>query len=420
MARTPVALSKIEIAVIRNLLGRDSATNQNILGQINGKRRAEGLPETNGGRISEVRNNHERYNGVPPASDDEVQDFFSTSTTISQLDISKPSPINENLLRQLFPLRARTGDTLNITETSVVECKASFTKSFFSNCHKAIAAFANNQGGYILFGIENESWQISGINADNFRRLDRASLSNALRDHFSSEIRFEMTALAYGEKTVGILYIHKARTRPVICLSNQGDVSIGQIYYRYDAANRLISATELQQIINERVSEQSQSLLGKHLENIVSNGVENSAVLNLTTGEVHGKAGKFLLDKNMLSDIAFVKEGEFVENSDSPALTIVGEVKETVISNLDRYPFSYKVVLKQIKNKFPNLKQYEFNSLIRDNNIKDDRSYSSCRYTSITKQRQFDRNGIVSPGPTYIYNQAAVDLLLSKAKHLNA
>ena len=248
--------------------------------------------------------------------------------------------------------------------------------------------------------------------------FDRAVLSNALRDHFSSEIRFEMTTLAYGEKTVGILYIHKAITRPVICLSESGGVSIGQIYYRYDAANRLISAAELQQIINERVSEQAQSLLGKHIENIISNGVDNSAILNLTTGEVDGKAGKFLLDKNILSDIAFVKEGEFVEKSGAPALTIVGEVKETVVSNLDRYPFSYGVMWKQVKSAVPSLKQNEFNKLIRDNNIKDDRSYSSCLYNSIAKQRRFNEEGVVSSHATYVYNQAAVDFLISKAKQL--
>ena len=48
MAKSPIALTEIEIAVIRNLLERQGVTNQAILGQINAKRRAEGRPETNG------------------------------------------------------------------------------------------------------------------------------------------------------------------------------------------------------------------------------------------------------------------------------------------------------------------------------------------------------------------------------------
>ena len=253
MAKGPVALTEIEIAIIRNLLAREGATNQTILGQINAKRRAEGRPETNGGRISEVRNDHERYKGITAALDEDVQVFFSTSTIISQPDIGAPSPVNENRLRQLFPLRARSSDCLNITETSVVECKASFSRNFFSNYHKIINAFANNRGGYILFGVQDGTWQILGIDPDNFRSFDRAELSGAICDQFSSDVQFDMTTLDYGDKTVGILYIHKAKIRPVIYQSRREDAAIGQIYYRYDAANRLISSAELQQIINERV-----------------------------------------------------------------------------------------------------------------------------------------------------------------------
>lgn len=105
-----------------------------------------------------------------------------------------------------------------------------------------------------------------------------------------------------------------------------GDIGIGQIYYRYPAANRLIGSVELDEIIEDRVNSMISTTLSKHIENIIKNGIENTAILNLKTGEVEGKSGNFVIDETLLSKIQFIKEGEFVEKKGAPALKLMGDL----------------------------------------------------------------------------------------------
>ena len=407
-----------EVAVVRNLLKRDGAKLQTINGQINARRRKLKQHEINQARISDIKTGHKRYAGINPASDEEVQAFFNVAGNDSPITAQEPSPVSENSLRALLPLQVGVDDVLAISETDRIECKKSFANNFFNNCVKAIAAFANNQGGYIIFGVKNAEWTIEGINKTAFEGFDRAKLTNALRDCMIGEIRFDMGTLDFSGKTVGALYVYPAAVQPVIFTNRKGDISSGDIYYRYNGANRKIGSTELQQIIENRVAALSQSVLGKHISNIMANGIENSAILNLSTGEVDGKGGKFVIGQKALSEVAFVKEGQFVETSGAPTMTLVDEIQERAVSDLELYPFSYTESLGKVRNQVPEIKQNEFNQLIRDNNIKTNRAYSSVRYTSTVKQKKFNENGTISSGEAYIYNQSAIDFLVKKAKEI--
>lgn len=410
-------LTDLEVGVIRNLLARDGAKGQTIHGQINARRRELGIQEINAARISEINRGHDRYSGIPAVTDGAVVSYFSGDAGSSIHSIGQ-SPVSADKLRRLFPLKEGTDDYLAITETSQIECKQSFNKYFFNNFLKAIAAFSNNQGGYILFGVENSNWKIHGINRADFETYDRAELSQKLREIFSAEIRIEMKTHECGLKCIGVLYIYKSMTRPVMLTSNRNEVAIGQIYYRYDASNHLIGPSELEQIIRERVAEQSQSVLGKHFKNIMANGIDNSAVLNLTTGEVDGKGGNFFIDKGTLSKVKFVKEGEFVEQSGEPAITIVGQVKETLISKLDKYPFSCRQVWETVKEVFPAIKQQQFYGLIKDYRIKEKPEYAGYSFRTKAKEDEYIKTGIAPSGATSIYNQSAIDFLFVKARDL--
>ena len=61
-----------------------------------------------------------------------------------------------------------------------------------------------------------------------------------------------------------------------------------------------------------------------HIETILKNGIENSAVINLSTGGVEGKGGNFLIDESLLSKIAFVKEGEMCSKKRQTYFNIKG------------------------------------------------------------------------------------------------
>src|SRR5262249_44609650 len=60
----------------------------------------------------------------------------------------------------------------------------------------------------------------------------------------------------------------------------------------------------------------------------------SEATLDLDSGEVAGKSGRFVIDKTLLPSIQFIREGDFTEVKGAPALRLVGEVQP--ISAADR------------------------------------------------------------------------------------
>jgi len=56
--------------------------------------------------------------------------------------------------------------------------------------------------------------------------------------------------------------------------------------------------------------------------------------MNLEDGSIRGKSGTLLLDRDLLKNIRFIKEGEFKEIIGAPTYKIVGEVKPISSSNI--------------------------------------------------------------------------------------
>jgi len=352
-----------EVAIIRNLLARGRYKNQDILGLINTVRRLGGQAETNGGRISEVKTNKPRYKDIKAASDEETDDFIAYAKKPASFEQIDTGNVNENILESLFPMRKDSADRLAITETDQIECKESFGgQHWITNCIKAIVAFANNKGGYIAFGIKDKTWEIIGVDKDKYEKYDRKNLNQKLRSCLSCGIDFEQFTLDRGGKTIGILHIFPVKIKPVMFIKQIDGAAEGHIYYRYQGENRLIAPAELQHIIEERIRTLSETILSKHISNILSNGIENSAVLNLDTGVVDGKTGSFVIDEELLPKISFIKEGEFVEKSGTPTLKLIRElssktvIKEKKVIADDEYPFrpieAYEEIAKRSGRRF--------------------------------------------------------------------
>src|SRR5699024_10508832 len=74
------------------------------------------------------------------------------------------------------------------------EFKESFNFSSLPTYRKTMAAFANAQGGYIIFGVTDKPRVLKGLSGnhlDQFDNLDRATLTNDLNEHFSPEIHWD-------------------------------------------------------------------------------------------------------------------------------------------------------------------------------------------------------------------------------------
>lgn len=315
------SLTNIEVSIIKKLLSQRK-DNRYILGVINNKR---GNPELhiNSGRISNIKNNEiAKYKNVDPATDEQLSEFISSSKPPEVEDFS--NPIDNKFLAKLLPIRSTNPLMINVEESDTIELKETFSKIL--KYIKTIAAFANNSGGYLIFGIKDENKEIVGINTF-FKTLDPALIDQAL-SYFVPAIRFEKKEYKIMSKDIGIIYVYPNNSKPVMAIRNLDSENIkeGDIYYRYSGETRRIKPAELNYIIDERSKISLQNDFMKLMQNIIKNGIENSAILNVTTGEVEGRSGNFLIENNLLDKIKFIKEGEFVEKSGAPTLKLMGDL----------------------------------------------------------------------------------------------
>lgn len=155
-----------------------------------------------------------------------------------------------------------------------------------------------------------------------------------LNDHFSPEIHWEAHEYEYCGMVFGLLYVHEAHAKPVVCLKrcDPAKCKEGEIYYRYRGRSEAIKYPELCKLLDE-VRAQERDLFLKHLRKIARIGVTNAAIMDSVTGEVTGSSGSFLIDESLLPKIAFIKEGHFTESKAAPALKLIGDV-ETIDSHL--------------------------------------------------------------------------------------
>ena len=418
------SLTDYEVSIIRNLLTRGKYKNQDILGVINVVRRLEGRSDTNGGRISDVKTGKQRYKGIKAAPDQDTDAFIARAKNPAGFDRMDTDPLRADVLATLFT-KKKDSTSLNITETDQIECKESFSIHWAKDNIRAIMAFANNRGGYLMFGVRDKTWEITGIDRKKFEQWDRKNATQAFLHNLSCAIDFETTLIEYGNKTVCVVYIFPAAAtcKPVMAI-NQNNSSItspGQIYYRYQGENNLIRPAELQNIIEERIRGLSETILTKHIQNILSNGIENSAVLNLDTGEVDGKAGNFIIDETLLSQISFVKEGEFVEKSGVPTLKLIGEIKSSanVVATkteilTTRYPYSWHEMVTEIKKLLPGTTPIQINNVIKAEKMKGDKRYAAHNFRYKKHADEHNKNGRVPSGTPTIYNQAAIDFVVNK------
>lgn len=420
------SLTDFEVGIIRNLIGRSTYRNQDILGLVNTVRRQKGEAETNGGRISEVKTNKPRYKGIKAASDEDTESFLKKAKNPASFDKIDTDPLREEVLKKLFKKQKGSSTKLDITETDQIECKETFGgQHWINNCMRAIAAFANNKGGYIAFGVKDKTWEITGVDEKKFKGFDRKDLNQAIRACLSCGIDFDTTTMTFGNKAIGIMYIHPAKLKPVMFIKQNSTAGAaeGHIFYRYQGENRLIAPAELQKLLEERLKDISESVLMKHLHNILTNGIENSAVLNLDTGEVDGKAGSFIIDEELLPQLSFIKEGEFVEKSGSPALKLIGEIKSSakvVVTKTEaltaQYPYSWREMMAEIKRQVTDATPNQINAVIKAENIKGNKKYAAYNFRNKKHEDNYKKTGKVPSVTPSIYNQAAVDFVVKKLK----
>ena len=160
-----------------------------------------------------------------------------------------------------------------------------------------------------------------------FEEIDPEKMSHNFNEHFAPEIEWAIHEYELRSKVFGLLYIQEARDKPVVCIKGAGkELKESDIYYRYRGRSERIKYPELKSIL-EAKRETEQRLWMQHFQNIARIGVREAGVFDLCTGNVTGSGGSFLIDESLLSQLSFIREGEFSEVKGKPTLKLIGRVE---------------------------------------------------------------------------------------------
>lgn len=245
-------------------------------------------------------------------------------------------PLSVETLTGIFKTSPKDPMRIINREGSTIEFKESYNHRGMAQYFKTMAAFANNTGGYIIFGVGDKPRRLLGLkehNLSQFEDLKVEEFTKHLVDYFSPEIKWSHCTFEYKEMSFGVIYTFALGKKPCICKKAYDDQDAkhtlreGDIYYRYGGRSDRIHYEELSSIVDEaRKSEEQQWI--DFARRVAKIGIDNACLLDLNAGEVSGKGGSIIIDENLLSKLAFIKEGEFVETKGTPTLRLIGDIQD--------------------------------------------------------------------------------------------
>lgn len=234
---------------------------------------------------------------------------------------------------------------LKSRESRSVEFKKTFNMGSAAAYAKTMAAFANNIGGYILFGIDDSPRRILGLKNDNFANLKQEKLTETINSFFAPAIDWEMGTVEIDvertdedgvpvteRKKIGWIYASKAEVKPIISLKDSSSerITAGDVFYRYRARNGKIKPAEMEKIILERIKSEQEKLL-RLLEVIRKSGTASLGIVNYSNGHFSTPYGvDVVFDRKLVAQVLrkakYIKEGSFNETDGIPVIKVTGNI----------------------------------------------------------------------------------------------
>jgi hypothetical protein len=285
----------------------------------------------NTGRFADIRaGRYGRSAEIAAAAEEELQKFLDDHAAGRiQIESGKPEPLAPATLKTLFEKIGKGTWRLIGNETDRVECKETF--HLRGNWLRALAALANNQGGYILFGVRDNDVEagqlvVVGMRDDILFTTDPLVLTRRIRSTFDPTPAFQIGKVKFGKKVVGVIHVDQHPARPVVATKQDGDVAEGDIYYRYPGQSLKIKYSDLRTLLDERDA-RVRAELQPMLNRLVQLGPGRAMVADLAANELTDGRRTIRIDKELADKLAFIKEGHFVEKAGTPALRLVGDVR---------------------------------------------------------------------------------------------
>lgn len=283
----------------------------------------------NSGRISQIRNG--TYGPeIPSATDQELDAFLNdfkagaVGVAVNEQD-AKPPTIAETAIAR-FEQHADGSWRLRDGETTQQECKETFNPKKMTPIIKAIAALANNKGGYVFIGVEDTDCKVVGLADDTFQNTDIVQISQKVKTFLTPTPDFIKLTVEIGGMNVGVIYVEKYAEPPVIVSRDGDNLESGTILFRSPGQSAKISAGDLLILLRER-DQASQSKLLRSAQRVADIGLQNSLIVDTHEGTIEADDTKVMIDRNLANQLEFIREGEFEEVEGAPALRLIGDVR---------------------------------------------------------------------------------------------
>jgi hypothetical protein len=328
-----------EVALIKAMLAR-GMKNKDIQFFFNRPDRP-----VNSGRITGIRNgSYGKSNTIDAATDDELDTFVASQPTPGNIGgVMVPGgshpdggPLTAECLSKFFAPGPAGLWRLTGGETDRHECKANFGFKHQEKWLRAVAALANNDGGYVFFGVHDKDTKgplgedlghaVVGMDTEEFQNADPADFAKRIKAIFDPTPQFQTQTTQIGGKTIGVIYVHRHPSRPVIATKQEGSIREGDIFFRYPGQSSRIKYSDLRALLDARDAEARSQMLPM-LERLLQSGPRRSMVVDLEHGTLGDGKAAIHIDEALVKRLTFIKEGEFTESEGAPTLRLIGEVQ---------------------------------------------------------------------------------------------
>lgn len=218
----------------------------------------------NSGRITGIKDgSYSDSASIQAASDESLDAFLASfeaagvSAHVKVPNAEAPAPLNngpmvEAVLSNMFQKLGNGSWRFKHGESDCHECKQDFGFKHAGKWLRAVAALANNAGGYIVFGVTDkkitdgevdpDSYSVIGLGSLDFVNADPADFTKRIKATFDPTPKVEAAVLDLESTKVGIMYVHQHGSRPIIAQKGDGDqVKEGDIFFRYSGQSARIN-----------------------------------------------------------------------------------------------------------------------------------------------------------------------------------
>jgi hypothetical protein len=329
------SISDREISLIKAMLDR-KMKNKDIQFFFNRPDRP-----VNTGRISGIDDGtYSNSAEIPTASDEELEhflaDFAAPRSERPLPEAADDGPLSNRCLHDLFEQDREGVWRFRHGESDCHECKESFGFKHSDKWLRAIAALANNKGGYILFGVRDKStddgaatstsYKVVGLSSSEFANADVVSFTKQIKAIFDPTPQVTIRVIEIGGMSVGVIHVSVHPSRPIIATKAEGNIKEGDILFRYAGQSARIKYSDLRALLDER-DRQARTAILPMVAELIRLGPQKALITDLERGSIHGAGVSLQIEEGLLDQIKFIKEGQFKDSGGDPTLRLMGDVQ---------------------------------------------------------------------------------------------